>query len=109
VPRHRHLDREGVRSLSSEDRPQLSISGRRRLVAGIAGLGVASAVLLAACGNAEHKISEDTRPDPRASTQGAEPAYPAPVGPRYLDGTASPANSIPPEDFVSQQGFGEKK
>jgi hypothetical protein len=109
VPRRLQVDREGVRSLSSDDRPQLSNGGRRRLIASIAGLGAASAVLLAACGNADHKVSEDTRPNPRASTQGAAPAYPAPVGPQYLNGTAAPASGIPPEDEVSQQGFGKKQ
>ncbi len=95
--------------MSSDDRPQLSIGGRRRLIAGIAGLGVASAILLAACGNADNKVTGDTRPDPRASTQGAAPVYPGPVGPQYLNGTAAPATEVPPEDAVSQQGFGYTK
>jgi hypothetical protein len=95
--------------LSSDDRPQLSVGGRRRLIAGIASLGAASAVLLGACGNADHKVSEDTRPDPRASTQGAAPVYPVPVESGSLNGTQAPASGIPPEDEVSQQGFGEKK
>jgi hypothetical protein len=95
--------------LSSNDRPQLSVGGRRRLLAGLVGLAAASAVLLAACGNADHKVADDTRPQARASTEGAQSAYPMPVGPQYLNGTASPANDgVPPEDQVSQQGFGER-
>ena len=36
----------------------------------IAGLAAVPVVLLAACGNAEHKIANDNGPDPRASTAG---------------------------------------
>ena len=102
------MDREGVRSLRSDDKPQLSIGGRRRLAVSLASLAAGSAILLAACGNADHKVSQDTRPDPRASTEGAQVEYPVPVDSGSLNGTASPADGIPPEDLVSQQGFGER-
>lgn len=102
------MDRKGVQSLRSDDRPQLSAGGRRRLVASLASLAAAAAVLLGACGNADHKVSDDTRPDPRASTEGAQPAYPAPIASDSLAGTASPADGIPPEDLVSQAGFGQR-
>lgn len=94
--------------MRSDDKPKLSIGGRRRLVASLASLATASAVMLAACGDADHKVSKDTRPDPRASTAGALSAYPTPVDSGSLNGTASPANGIPPENLVSQQGFGRR-
>jgi hypothetical protein len=104
------MDREGVRSLRSHDKPQLSIGGRRRLAVSLGGLAAGAAILLAACGNADHKVSQDTRPDPTASTNGAASQYPEPVGPASLNGTASPVGTQPPpEDLVSQQGFGERK
>ncbi len=40
----------------------------------LAGLAAVPALLLAACGNAEHKVSQDNRPDPRASTEGVQSA-----------------------------------
>ena len=94
--------------MRSDDKPQLTIGGRRRLAASLAGLAAATAVLLAACGNADHKVSQDTRPDPRASTEGVQSAYPVPVDSGSLAGTASPADGIPPENLVSQAGFGER-
>ncbi len=90
--------------MHSDDKPQLSNGGRRRLAIGLAGVA-AVPVLLIACGNADHKVSEDNRPDPRASTAGVQSAYPAPVTDPALQ---TPANGIPPEDLVSQQGFGER-
>ena len=39
----------------------------------LAGLA-AFPVLLMACGNADHKVGNDTRPDPRAATEGAQTA-----------------------------------
>ena len=92
--------------MPSNDKPQLSISGRRRLAVSLAGLAAAPALLLAACGNADHKVAKDTRPDPRASTEGARTVLPAPVPSNsQLD---SPAGDIPPEDQVSQAGFGKR-
>ncbi len=84
----------------------MSIGGRRRLAVSLAGLAAAPALLLAACGNAEHKVAKDTRPDARASTEGAQPALPQPVA--SDSPLASPANGIPPEDLVSQAGFGKR-
>ena len=66
------------------------------------------ALLLAACGNAEHKISQDNRPDPRASTEGVQSALPAPV-PSDSDINSPPYSQVPYEDLVSQQGVGRRK
>jgi hypothetical protein len=69
-------------------------------------LAAVPAVLLAACGDADHKVSRDNRPDPRASTQGVQSALPSPVPTdSSLD---APNNGIPPEDLVSQAGFGKR-
>jgi len=92
--------------LRSDDKPQLTIGGRRRLAVSLAGLAAAPALFLAACGNADHKVAKDTRPDPRASTEGAQPALPQPV--TSDSQLVSPANGIPPEDLVSQAGFGKR-
>ncbi len=87
----------------------------------LAGLA-AFPVLLMACGNADHKVGNDTRPDPRAATEGAQTALPAPVSgvpavePTAISGVTQqqapvegdPAQAIPPEDLVSEQGFGER-
>ncbi len=73
----------------------------------LAGLAAVPALLLAACGNAQHKISQDNRPDPRASTEGVQSALPAPVpSDSVLD---SPFDGVPPENLVSQAGFGKRK
>jgi hypothetical protein len=109
--------------LRSDNKPQLSSGGRRRLAVSLAGLTAVPVVLLAACGNAQHKISEDTLPDARASTEGAISAYPTVVpsvpvvSGKKLSGTQkqqapvedNPINQVPPEDLVSQQGFGERQ
>jgi hypothetical protein len=124
--------------LRSEDKPQLSpgdrasesapaatVSAKKRrarkgLATGLAGLIAVPVLLLAACGNAEHKISNDLRPDPRASTEGGRQAYPEPiesgsvVKPTPMSGVdkqqapvdPDPINAVPPEDLVSQQGAG---
>ena len=90
----------------SDDKPRVSPGGRRRIAVGLAGLAAVPALLLAACGNADHKVSQDTRPDPRASTEGVQSALPAPIpNDSNLD---SPYDGIPPEDQVSQQGFGKR-
>jgi hypothetical protein len=69
-------------------------------------LAALPAALLVACGNADHKVSKDERPDPRASTQGARSELPAPISTdSQLD---QPANPTPPENLVSQQGFGQR-
>jgi len=100
----------------------LTAAGRRRLALSLAGLVAVPALLLAACGNAGQKTSQDNRPDARSSTNGARVEYPEPVGSipiPVVSGTPlsginkqqAPAgdqyNQIPPEDLVSQQGFGE--
>lgn len=108
--------------MRSDNKPQLSHGGRRRLAVSLAGLVAVPAVLLAACGNADQKITHDDRPDARASTDGAIQVYPAPatsvpvVSGKPLSGTDkqqrpaddNPINQVPPEDQVSQQGFGER-
>ena len=114
--------------MRSDDKPQLStgqlsIRGRRHLAAGLAGLIAVPVLLLAACGNADRKVANDPRPDPRASTAGAQSAYPQPiesgsvVKSTPLSGTEQqqapvdpdPINAIPPEDLVSQAGIGERQ
>jgi hypothetical protein len=76
------------------------------LAVGLVSLVAVPAVLLSACGNADHKISQDNRPDPRASTQGARSALPTPLpSDPSLD---APNDGIPPEDQVSQAGFGKR-
>jgi hypothetical protein len=92
--------------LRSDDKPQLSIGGRRRLAVSLAGLAAVPALLLAACGNAEHKVGKDARPDARASTEGVQAALPEPV--QTDSALPSPADGIPPEDLVSQAGFGKR-
>lgn len=73
----------------------------------LAGLAAVPALLLAACGNAEHKVSQDNRPDPRASTEGVQSALPSPLPDDSNLNT--PFNGIPPENLVSQQGVGKRK
>ncbi len=73
----------------------------------LAGLAAVPALLLAACGNAEHKVSQDNRPDPRASTEGVQSALPSPLPDD--SNLNSPFNGIPPENLVSQQGVGKRK
>ncbi len=92
--------------MRSDDKPQVSISGRRRIALSLAGLAAVPALLLVACGNADHKVTNDNRPDPRASTEGARSQLPQPVSTDSLLNT--PADSVPPEDLVSQQGFGKR-
>jgi hypothetical protein len=92
--------------LRSDDKPQVSIGGRRRIAVSLAGLAAVPALLLVACGNADHKVTNDNRPDPRASTEGARSQLPQPVSTDSLLNT--PGDSIPPEDLVSQQGFGQR-
>ncbi len=60
--------------------PGLSRGARRRLGVGLVGLAVLPAGLLVGCGNQEHKQSSDTRPDPRASTEGVRVITPGPAG-----------------------------
>ncbi len=92
----------------SDDKPQVSVQGRRRIAVSLVGLAAAPVVLLAACGNAEHKINQDHGPDARASTAGVQSALPAPV-PTDSAVDSPPYNAVPPEDLVSQQGFGERE
>jgi hypothetical protein len=119
--------------LRSDDKPQLSPEDvapgrvspqsrqhRRALAAGLAGLAAVPVLLLTACGNAEHKVTNDLRPDPRASTEGARLAYPQPiesgvaVKPTPISGVdkmqapvdPDPINAVPPEDLVSKAGVG---
>ena len=84
------------------------MQGRRRIAVSLAGLAAVPALLLAACGNAEHKISQDNGPDARASTQGAQSALPVPV-PNDPSLNSPPYNQVPYEDLVSQQGVGKRK
>jgi hypothetical protein len=93
--------------LLSDDKPQVSVQGRRRIAVSLVGLAAVPVVLLAACGNAEHKISQDNGPDARASTVGVQSALPAPV-PTDSQLNSPPFNQVPPENLVSQQGFGER-
>jgi hypothetical protein len=93
--------------LRSDDKPQLSIRGRRRIAVSLAGLAAAPALLLVACGNADRTVTNDNRPDPRASTEGAIVQLPSPVPSDSALNT--PNNGIPPEDLVTEQGFGERK
>jgi hypothetical protein len=113
--------------LRSDDKPQqsgrVSVGSRSRLAVSLAGLAAFPIVLLAACGNADHKVGSDTRPDPRASTEGVQSALPQPVssvpavGVTPLSGVdrqqrpdgLDPVNAVPPEDLVSQQGFGQRQ
>jgi hypothetical protein len=92
--------------LLSDDKPRVSETGRRKIAVSLAGLAAVPALLLAACGNADHKVSQDTRPDPRASTEGVQTALPAPVP--NDSNLNSPNDGIPPEDLVSQAGFGKR-
>ncbi|MCW2545683.1 MAG: hypothetical protein JWN96_143 [Mycobacterium sp.] len=92
--------------MRSDDKPQLSIRGRRRIAVCLAGLVAAPALLLVACGNADRTVNNDNRPDPKASTEGAIVELPQPVG--TDSALNSPDDGIPPEDLVSQQGFGER-
>jgi hypothetical protein len=92
--------------LLSDDKPRVSAGGRRKIAVSLAGLAAVPALLLAACGNADHKISQDNRPDPRASTEGVQSALPTPVpNDSNLD---SPFDGVPPENLVSQQGVGKR-
>jgi hypothetical protein len=85
----------------------MSTVGRRKIAVSLAGLAAVPALLLAACGNADHKVSRDDRPDPRASTEGVQSALPSPIpDDSNLD---TPFNGIPPENLVSQQGVGKRK
>ncbi len=93
--------------MRSDDKPQMSVSGRRRLALSLAGLAAVPAILLAACGNADHKVSQDTRPDARPSTVGVQPVFPSAVPTDPALNTLAPG--IPPEDLVSQQGFGARQ
>jgi hypothetical protein len=92
--------------LRSDDKPQVSIRGRRRIAVSLAGLAAVPALLLAACGNADRTVTNDNRPDPKASTEGAIQELPQPVA--SDSNAATPDNGIPPEDLVSQQGFGRR-
>jgi hypothetical protein len=74
----------------------------------LAGLAAVPVLLLAACGNAEHKISQDNGPDPRASTEGVQSALPAPV-PDVSALNSPPYSQVPFEDLVSEQGVGKRK
>jgi hypothetical protein len=94
--------------LLSDDKPQVSVQGRRRIAVSLVGLAAVPVVLLAACGNAEHKIRDDNAPDPRASTVGVQSALPAPLPTDSALNTA-PFSQVPPEDLVSEQGFGRRK
>ena len=92
--------------MRSDDKPQVSIRGRRRIAVSLAGLAAVPALLLAACGNADRTVNNDNRPDPKASTEGAIQELPQPVS--SDSDLSSPANGIPPEDLVSLQGFGQR-
>ena len=92
--------------MRSDDKPQVSIRGRRRIAVSLAGLAAVPALLLAACGNADRTVNNDNRPDAKASTEGAIQELPQPVS---TDSSLStPDNGIPPEDLVSQQGYGQR-
>jgi len=91
--------------LRSDDKPQLSPGGRRRLTVGLAAVAAVPAILLAGCGNANHKVTQDDRPDPRASTEGVQVNLPSPVA---SDVTQSPDDSIPPENQVYVLNFGKR-
>ena len=73
----------------------------------LAGLAAVPVLLLAACGNAEHKIANDNGPDPRASTAGAQSVLPTPV-PDDSALNSPPYSQVPYEDLVSQQGVGKR-
>lgn len=91
----------------SDDKPRVSVVGRRKIAVSLAGLAAVPALLLAACGNADHKVSQDNRPDPRASTEGVQSELPSPIpDDSNLD---SPYDGTPPENLVSQQGVGKRK
>ena len=91
--------------MRSDDKPQLSTGGRRRLTVGLVAIAAAPAILLAGCGNADHKVTQDNRPDPRASTEGVQIALPSPVG---TDVTRLPNDSIPPEDQVYNEDYAKR-
>ncbi len=93
--------------MRSDDRPQLSVRGRRRLAVSLVGLVAAPAALLVACGNADKAVANDNRPDARASTQGARSELPSPVASDSVLNT--PASGIPPEDEVYNPHFGERQ
>jgi hypothetical protein len=84
----------------------VSAGGRRKIAVSLAGLAAVPA-LLAACGNADHKVSRDNRPDPRASTEGVQSALPVPVA--NDSNLNTPFDGVPPENLVSQQGVGKRK
>ena len=104
-----------VRRLPAVRPGQVEPRGLRRVRAA---LGVEGAAR-----DAQNKINEDTRPDARASTEGAISVYPTVVpsvpvvSGKKLSGTqkqqapvdGSQINEVPPEDLVSQQGFGERQ
>ncbi len=70
----------------------------------MAAVAVAPAILLAGCGNADHKVTQDNRPDPRASTEGVQVAVPSPI---ESDAAVS-GDSVPPENEVFIQNFGKR-
>ena len=92
--------------MRSDDKPQLSVQGRRRLAVSLVGLAVAPIAFLVACGNADHKVRNDPRPDPRASTQGVRTELPSPVASDSV--LNPPADGIPPEAKVYDQNLGER-
>ncbi|HEX4430014.1 MAG TPA: hypothetical protein VHZ96_12175 [Frankiaceae bacterium] len=85
----------------------MSVAGRRRIAVSLAGLAAVPALLLAACGNADHKVARDDRPDARASTEGVQTVLPTPVPDD--SNLNSPFDGTPPENLVSQQGVGKRK
>ena len=93
--------------MRSDNKPQqLSIGGRRRLAISLAGLAAAPAVLLAACGNADHKGHRTTGliPGPARREPSSQPSRLR----SRIRACKAPNNGIPPEDLVSQQGVGER-
>ena len=91
----------------SDDKPRVSTAGRRKIAVSLAGLAAVPALLLAACGNADHKVANDDRPDARASTAGVQSALPSPLpNDSNID---TPFNGTPPENLVSEQGVGKRK
>jgi hypothetical protein len=85
----------------------VSVKGRRKIAVSLAGLAAVPALLLAACGNAQHKIANDGSPDPRASTEGAQSVLPAPL-PTDSGINTPPYSQVPYENLVSQQGVGKR-
>ncbi len=57
----------------------LGATARRSLRLGLIALATAPVALVVACGSATQQTTQDTRPEPNASTEGVRSVYPEPV------------------------------